>query len=130
MSSQRSYWFSPENWLFASRRFWEAQGGQNTCAKVFPSFLGWPFGGKIQKSPNYKIYKNTKLQNLQKIPNSNYGIYTYNKIRIWCFVFLLDFPNGFTTFRMHFGIVALFCTINHYFEYRIRIRCIWLYMVI
>ena len=34
----------------------------------------------------------------------------------------------FRKFRMYFGIVGLFCTINRYFAYRIRILCIFLYM--
>ena len=29
---------------------------------------------------------------------------------------------------MYFGILGVFCTINWYFEYRIRIRCTFLYM--
>ena len=34
----------------------------------------------------------------------------------------------FSKFRKYFDIVGIFCIINRYFEYRIRIRCIWLYM--
>ena len=34
----------------------------------------------------------------------------------------------FSTFRKYFGIFGIFCIINRYFEYRIRIRCIWLYL--
>ena len=30
-------------------------------------------------------------------------------------------------FEMYFGVVGVFCTINCYFEYRIRIQCILLY---
>ena len=33
-----------------------------------------------------------------------------------------------STNRIYFGIFCLFCTINCYFEYRIQILCIFLYM--
>ena len=41
-----------------------------------------------------------------------------------CFFFLQNVPN----FRKYFGMFGLFCTINRYFGYRIRILCIFLYM--
>ena len=63
--------------------------------------------------------------------NGNYVIYTYYKIRIWSissFIFMLfeSFEN-IVLFSNLFGH-GVFCTISCCFEYRIRIRCIWLYM--
>ena len=60
-----------------------------------------------------------KLQHSQNLQNMNYAIYINNKIK-------LDFLfRKFQNLRMHFGIVDLFCTINCYFEYWIRIPCIF-----
>ena len=78
---------------------------------------------------NTKSTKIQNLQNLQKLQNLNYGIYINNKIQV-CFFFLrfVDFvlencPKC-SQFRKCFGIVGVFCIVNRYFEYRIRIRCI------
>ena len=68
------------------------------------------------------IYKeHFKLQNLQrKKQELNYGNYTYNKTK-YIFWYFRNFEKEK---RMYFGIWALFCTINRYFEYRIRTLCI------
>ena len=65
-----------------------------------------------------------KIQNIQHMQNMNYGVLIYNKIKMW----ILGFVRCVRKFRMYFGISAVFCTINCYFEYRTRIRCIFLYI--
>ena len=53
--------------------------------------------------------------------------YQNNKIyKLWTMKFILFFEmfQTFPNFRIHFGIFGLFCTINCYCEYRIRILCI------
>ena len=39
-----------------------------------------------------------------------------------------DFLDVFELLQMYFDIFGVFCTINRYFEYRIWIQCIFLYM--
>ena len=54
-----------------------------------------------------------------------YGIYIYYKIRkggIFFFIQNLDFCLG--GLEMSVGVLGVFCTMNCYFEYRIRILCI------
>ena len=64
------------------------------------------------KIQDYKTYKNYKIWNMQFIHN------TKLKIVFFFTVFLFrNFPDN----RKYFGV---FCTINRYFEYRIRILCI------
>ena len=65
-----------------------------------------------------------KINKLQKIQNMNYVIYTHYKTTFELFEKFQFFPNKCPKVRKCFGIVGLFCIINHYFEYRIRILCI------
>ena len=64
----------------------------------------------------------------------NYVIYPYYIIfKIDLFdIFRICFDRTFRKqkmcIEMYFGILGVFCTINYYFEYRIRIMCIFLYM--
>ena len=51
-------------------------------------------------------------------------IYFYNIFFHFSSFLFLHFAKS----RKYFGIVGLICTINRYFEYRIRILCICLYM--
>ena len=79
----------------------------------------------IMRDPTEKVYLNTP-------PN-----YKFTK-RELCSLYILQdkilnfliFQNlqNFQKNRMYFGIVGLFCTMNRYVEYRIRILCILLYM--
>ena len=73
-----------------------------------------------------KIYKITKITKYE-LWNSN--IIQNRSLKSLSFSF--SFFCNFTFFhkdRMYFGIVGLFCIINVYFEYRIQILCIELYM--
>ena len=72
----------------------------------------------------YKISKLLQLQHLQKLQNMNYGNYTYYKINKTFFYIFSIFFELFPNVRVYFGILGVFCTINRYFEYRIRILCI------
>ena len=62
----------------------------------------------------------------------NYGTYINNKIIFWNWwtfsIVSFYFLQKYLVFKMLFCIVGVFCIINWYFEYRSRIRCIWLYM--
>ena len=44
------------------------------------------------------------------------------------YFYFFEIAQSIQTFRKYFYIVGLFCTRTHYFEYRIRILCIFLYM--
>ena len=79
---------------------------------------------KLQKIPKSKIYKIIKTNSKYELCN----IYIYYKIKFIHFLRFFEKIKCFQTFRKYFGIVGLFCTINRYFEYRIRILCIFLYM--
>ena len=57
----------------------------------------------------------------------NYANYTYNKTKL-DFLKLFEIFQHFPKCRMYVGIVGMFCIMNHYFEYRIRIVCITLYV--
>ena len=59
----------------------------------------------------------------------NYVIYAYYIFRL--FVFFSSKSTFLEQTRMleiYFGVLGVFCTINCYFEYRIWILCIYLYM--
>ena len=56
----------------------------------------------------------------------SYGNYTKYKIKM-CLCFRFRFFERSKN-RVSFGIVGVFCIIDRYFEYRIRILCIFLYM--
>ena len=62
----------------------------------------------------YKFYKTTftkyDLWNLYKLQNEE--------------LFVFEVFQLFPIFRMYFRILGVFCTINCYFEYRIRVLCI------
>ena len=47
---------------------------------------------------------------------------------ILCFVLVFEMCRKYLMFKMYFGIVGMFRIINCYFEYGIRIRCLFLYM--
>ena len=66
----------------------------------------------IKKNRQLPKYKNNDMQNM------NYGIYTNYKIQFRRFFVF------FAKSSMYFGIFGLFCIINRYIEYRIRILCI------
>ena len=69
----------------------------------------------------YNIYINIKLQNInfsQTLQKMHSGNYIYNKKNVF------ELFRNVPTVRMSVGIVGLCCTINGYFENRIRIRCI------
>ena len=76
--------------------------------------------GWVQGYTKYTKY--TKLQIYKNYKHMNYGNYRYYKIWSW-----FNFRN-FLIPRKYFGIFGVLCIINRYFEYRIRILCIWLYM--
>ena len=55
------------------------------------------------------------------------------RLRVWKHLCVTVWGGGkqsiyFSKFRKYFSVFAVFCTINRYFEYRNRIRCIELYM--
>ena len=80
-------------------------------------------------SPYRVKYTESKYdQKIQKLQNMNYGIYRYNKINLWFVSKCSKMFQNVPKYRKHFGIWRVFCIINCYFEYRTRIRCIWLYM--
>ena len=58
----------------------------------------------------------------------NYAIYTYYKIKTCFGGEGIESFEHFLKFRKYFGILGVFCIIDLYFEYRIWILCIWLYM--
>ena len=59
----------------------------------------------------------------------NYETYTNKKLNcLKMFYLFLNLLKYWMFFRMYFGIVGVFGTINSYFEFGIRIRCIYLYM--
>ena len=61
-----------------------------------------------------------QIQNIPKLQNMNYAIYTYYKNEI----FLKKEILKKNTHLKYFGMFGLFCTTNRHFEYRIKILCI------
>ena len=57
-----------------------------------------------------------KYPKIQKIQNTNYGIYIKYKLNV--------FKTKFELFESLLVLVDEFCRINCHFEYRIRILCI------
>ena len=86
-------------------------------------------GSPIQ-IPKFKIYKNTKYIKLTKYELCNlYIIWTRNVnicfVRCSCCFSDRVFRNDNICFEMY---LSVFCTIHCYFEYDIRILCIFLHM--
>ena len=71
-------------------------------------------------------YINIKISKFPNLQNMNSGIYRYNKIKNRFIEFYIFHQN--TQFGKYFGVFGVFCTINRYFAYRIRILFIFLYM--
>ena len=72
------------------------------------------------------ILKKLENENIQNIQNMNYGNLIYNKKINVLFIYFFIFTKR--QFRIKFGIVCVFCTINCHFKFGIQIRCIFLYI--
>ena len=81
--------------------------------------------GPQQYTKYTKIHKfTTNSKNPKFIKYELWNLYIIQNKNVFLFYFPCFFFENSPNVRKYFGIVGVFCIINRYFEYRIRIRCI------